>query len=372
VPGRAPGPRNSGPRDASAAGPRPPRGGAGGSAPRPRGEILDGGPRRPAGSGAGRTGGLSGSRPGALRRWLGGISLLVAVLVLAGATLIGVILTLIAGKEPGLLLGVFIIIGSLAAVLGVRRGAIYLLFPLPALAFFIGGVLTGLVHDSQLTSSTTGLAASFPQWLAGVFFPMVVATILVLLIGGGRWLFGSQLVTGRAVLTGGAGPAPGSARPGTRARRPAPSETWAADDPFAGRSPGTGPSPRPGTGPTPRPGTGPTPRPGTGPTPRPGTGPTPRPGTGPTPRPGNDGTRGARPSREQRTDRDPWGDPRLPGQGQPPTGPRPRPAGPGSQPQPRERSPRPQPGPSYNPAPNAPPRPPRPSRPQPPEGWNPR
>jgi len=392
--GRTPSPRSSGPRDTGPASPRPPRSAGGANVrPRPDGEILDEDRRLPAGGGASRGGGLSSMRSGDLRRWLGGLSLLVAVLVLAGATLVGVILTLIAGEEPGALLGVFVILGSVAAVLGVRRHVIYLLFPLPALAFFIGAVLTGLVHDSQLTSSTAGLGAVFAQWLAGIFFPMVVATILVLLIGGGRWVFGSQLVTGHAVLAGGPGAAPGGTRTGPAARRPARSETWAADDPFAGRAPGTGPvprsgtgpaprpdtgpTPRPGTGPTPRPGTGPVPRPATGPTPRQGTGPVPRPATGPTPRPGNagrpgpDGARPARPPRDQRADRDPWGDPRLPGQGQPPAGPRSRPAGPASQPQPRDRSPRPQPGPSFKPAAKPPPAsPPRPPRRPPPEGWN--
>jgi hypothetical protein len=291
-----------------------------------------------------------------MMRWLGGVSVLVALLVVAGASVIGVILTLIAGQEPGVLLGVFVILGSLAATLGIRRTAVYLLFPLPALALFLGALATGVVHDSQLASTTAGLGAGSLQWFAGIFFPMLVGTVLVLLVGGGRWLFGSQLVTGRAPLPSLA-PAPGTARSAPGARRPAASGSWAAEDPFAERNPGTGPTPRQGTGPTPRPGTGPTPRPGTGPTPRPGTGPTPRQGTG--------ATRPPRPARDPRTDRDPWGDPRLPADRQPPTGP--RPAGPASQPQPRDRSPRPQPGPSYNPAP---PRPPRPSRPQPPEGWN--
>jgi hypothetical protein len=297
-----------------------------------------------------------------MTRWLGGMSVLVALLVVAGASVIGVILTLIAGQEPGVLLGVFVIIGSLAATLGIRRPAVYLVFPLPALALFLGALMAGVVHDSQLASTTAGLGAGSLQWFAGIFFPMLVGTVLVLLVGGGRWLFGSQLVTGRAPLPAGLAAAPGNARPGNArtapgARRPAASGSWTAEDPFADGNPGTGPMPRPGTGPTPRQGTGPTPRQGTGPAPRSGTGATPRPGTGT--------NRAPRPARDPRTDRDPWGDPRLPADRQPPTGP--RPAGPASQPQPRDRSPRPQPGPSYNPAP---PRPPRPSRPQPPEGWN--
>jgi len=330
------------------------------------------------------------------------MSTLVATLVVAGATLIGIVLTVLARSEPGYLLGFFVIIGSLAAALGVRRGAVHLFFPVPALAFFVGAVAAGLVYDRHIALSKAGLAATFPQWVAGIFWPAVVATILVLLVGGGRWLLKRPLVMGRSPLP--AGPqVPRDARISQGFRGPDP---WAKDDddsfgddppprsrtgptPRQGTGPtprqatgptprqatgptprqATGPTPRQGTGPTPRQGTGPSPRQGTGPTPRQGTGPTPQQGTGPTPRQGNgpsrggaNGSRPGRPSRDPRIDRDPWGDPRLPPDRSQPTGPRPQVNGrPASQPRP----PRPGqtgPGPSFSPAP-------APPRHQPPDGW---
>jgi hypothetical protein len=287
-----------------------------------------------------------------------------AVLALVACALLGIIFTLVAGQEPGGLLGFFIIVGTIAAALGIQRGKVYLLFPAPALAFFVAAIVTGKVHDAKLGSSTAGLGAGFTQWVAGIFFPAVVATVIVLLVGGGRWLLGRQLVTGQSPLYAGP-PAPGQARPGSRDRRAV--DTWAEDDPFdTPRSPRTGPTPRQGTGPTPGQGTGPTPRPGTGPTPRPGTGPTPRQGNGPR-QGGSNGARPPRPPRPQGADRDPWGDPRLPGdRSQPPTGPRPRANGQGRPaPQPRDRNPRP----TWNPNPNSNPGPKRPSRPKPPDGW---
>ena len=166
------------------------------------------------------------------------MSVLVAMLIVAGATVLGVIFTLMAGQDPGVVLGVFVIIGSLAATLGIRRRAVYLLFPLPALALFLGALLAGVVHDSQLASSTAGWAGSL-QWFAGIFFPMVVGTVLVLLAGGGRWLFGSQLVTGR-------GPLPAGWR--QRRARPAPHRAPAAPrrairGPPRTRSPSATPAP---------------------------------------------------------------------------------------------------------------------------------
>ena len=418
TPSRASGARNSGP-----AGQRAPRDGQGPRVPgangydrrgladdfdgrsRSSGEIFTSDRGRPGGP----PDGLDSLRSGALLRWLGTMSTLTAALVLIGATVVGVAVTVIARKEPGNLLGFFIIVGSLAAVLGVRRGAVHLFFPMPALAFFVAAVATGIVHDRQLASSTAGLGASFAQWVAGIFWPAVVATILVLLVGGGRWLLKRPLVTGGSPLSADRPVPPGNARTSQGFRRPV--DSWAADPAMDGGAPrsrtgptprqGTGPTPRqqtgptprqqtsptprPGTGPTPRQGTGPTPRPGTGPTPQQGTGPTPRPGTGPTPqqgtgptpqgtgptpRPGGgpwrgpaNGSRPGRAPRDPRTDRDPWGDPRLPPDRSQPTGPRPQADGrPASQPQPRAPRPgKPGPGPSFNPVP-------APPRRQPPDG----
>ena len=140
--------------------------------------------------------------------------------MLAAFALLGVIFTLLAGQEPGTLLGVFVIMGSIAAALGIRRGKVYLLFPAPALAFFVAAIVTGKVHDAKLGSSTAGLGAGFTQWVAGIFFPAVIATILVLLIGGGRWVLGRQLITGQSPLSGGGRPAQGRARPAPSARPP--------------------------------------------------------------------------------------------------------------------------------------------------------
>jgi hypothetical protein len=259
-----------------------------------------------------------------------------ALLVLIAGALVGVVFTLIAGQEPGGLLGFFVIVGAIAAALGIQRGKVYLLFPAPALAFFVAAIVTGKVHDAKLGSSTAGLGAGFTQWIAGIFFPAVVGTILVLLVGGGRWVLGRQLVTGQSLLSAGR-PAAGQARPAPRDRRPA-VDSWADDDPFDSAAP------RPAKA---------------GPAPRPD-----RPAW--MGRPASS-ARPARSPRDQGTDRDPWGDPRLPADRSQPTGPRPQTNGQGRvAPQPRDRPARP----AANPGSPRPQRPPRPPRPQPPDGWS--
>ena len=363
IPGRAPGAR-----DRSPAGQRAPRDDQGRRRPGASGydrrglpDDFDGRPRSsgeflvPGGvRSGGPPDGLDGPRSGGLLRWLGAMSMPRAVLVLAGATLIGIVLTVMAGTEPGNLLGGFIIAGLLVAVLGVRRGAVYLFFPVPALAFFVAAVAAGFVHDRKMVSSTAGLAAAFPQWVAGIFWPAVVATVLVLLAGGSRWLLKTPLVMSQSPLPAGSH-GPRDARNSQGSRRPDP---WADDQSDGDSAPRsrTGPAPRYDTGPTPRQDTGPTPRQGTGPTPQQGTGPTPQPGRGPWRGPAN-GARPGRPARDPRTDRDPWGDPRLPPDRSQPTGPRPQANG-----RPVPRPGQTGSGPSFSPAP-------APPRRQPPDGW---
>ena len=265
---------------------------------------------------------------GGLTRWIGRMSTRTAMLVLAAGALLGIIFTVLAGQEPGNLLGFFIIVGSLAAVLGIQRGKVHLLFPAPALAFFVTAVLAGKVHDAKLGSSTAATGVGFTQWIAGIFFPAVVATIFVLLIGGGRWLLGRQLITGQSMLTPGGPPpraprpaprqAPREPRPAPRPRRPARNEdpdrdSWADDNPFEGQSafqtqmmpaatddppsrqnrdqwgePRTGPRPNAqprDRAPRPGPGQGSGPRPSQGSGPRPSQGSAPLPSQGSAPRP---------------------------------------------------------------------------------------
>jgi uncharacterized membrane protein len=343
---------------------------------------------------------FDGLRPGGIARLLGKLPTWMALLLLAGGAALGVIVTLIAGQEPGDLLGVFVILGSIAAALAIKRGKVYLIFPAPALTFFVAAILAGKVHDAKLGSSTAGLASGFTQWTAGIFIPAVVATIIVLVIGGLRWMFDHQLITGRSPLSAGR-PLPGKARPAPGSRDSA-IDDWADDNPFADSAPRsgqTGPTPRqdrpswtgnqgsnrrtdrdpwgdprspadrkqptgrpnqstgprPNQGTSPRPNQGTSPRPNQGTSPRPNQGTSPRPNQGTSPRP-NQGTsprpnQGTAPRPNQGTS------PR-PNQG---TSPRPRPNG-----QPQPRTPRPSFNPSPNPAPA--PNPQRPRR-QPPEGW---
>lgn len=127
--------------------------------------------------GAPTVGQLWGTRPGRL-----------GVFAVIGATLLGLVITLLAGTEPGVILGVFLVLGTVAAALAIRPGAVYLIFPVPAPTYVVAAVIAGLVHDRGIDTSKTALALSFAQWIAGGFIAMTLATALAVLIAGYRWL----------------------------------------------------------------------------------------------------------------------------------------------------------------------------------------
>jgi hypothetical protein len=162
---------------------------------------------------------------------MGSLSILTTAYILVGATAIGAIGTLVTASEPGTFLSYLIIIGSVVAALGIRRRVLYLLIPLPALLFFLTAVLTGAVKDRAIDTTKTELGVSFLQWIANVFFAMCAATILVLVIGAGRWLLSKQLVSGQFTMSAGfrgrgdASPATSASAPRTDAD-PRPPRGW--------------------------------------------------------------------------------------------------------------------------------------------------
>lgn len=130
---------------------------------------------------------LWGTRPGRL-----------GVFVVIGATLLGMVITMLAGSEPGVILSVFLVVGTVAAALAVRPGAVYLIFPVPAPAYAVAAIIAGLVHDRGVDTSTTALALSAAQWIASGFIAMIVATGLAFVIAGYRWFREAHLPDGPA------------------------------------------------------------------------------------------------------------------------------------------------------------------------------
>ena len=95
---------------------------------------------------------------------------------------LGALLTGLTGGQPGTLLGVFLILGTLAAASVVRRGAVHLIIPVPALAYLVAATLAGIAAIPATDMSRTGLAVNALQWIAHGFLVMVIATAAAIAI----------------------------------------------------------------------------------------------------------------------------------------------------------------------------------------------
>ena len=92
------------------------------------------------------------------------------------AAVLGTGVTVAMHHDPGYLLGGAVIAGTFVAALAVRREAVYQLIPVPALAYLVGALTSGLIHEHSVESSRAGLAVSVTQWVAGGFVMMAAAT----------------------------------------------------------------------------------------------------------------------------------------------------------------------------------------------------
>ena len=101
--------------------------------------------------------------------------------------MIGAAATVAAGSQPGILLGGCLVAGTLAAALTVQARAVYLLIPVPALAYPVAAVAAGLAGGRAAGTSHTALAIGAAQWVADGFIAMAAATILAIGITAARW-----------------------------------------------------------------------------------------------------------------------------------------------------------------------------------------
>lgn len=126
--------------------------------------------------------------PGPVPHWWGSRPGRVGVLLVIGGTLAGLLGTVLAGSEPGFVLGAGLIVGTVAGAAAVRPRASYVIIPVPALAYVVAAVLAGFIHDHAVDTSRAALAVGLTQWIAGGFVIMIAATLLAMAIAAIRWL----------------------------------------------------------------------------------------------------------------------------------------------------------------------------------------
>jgi hypothetical protein len=108
--------------------------------------------------------------------------------IVAGAAVLGALLTIVTGSDPGFLLGLMVVVGTVGASFAVSARRAYLIIPAPALAYLVAAMLAGLIHDRAADSSRTLLAINAGRWIASGFLAMTAATALAVAIAVVRYL----------------------------------------------------------------------------------------------------------------------------------------------------------------------------------------
>jgi len=179
-------------------------------------------------------------------RWIAAWSTRRAVLILVAFALVSVIATIVVNRDPGFLIGLFLIIGSVIAALGSRR-AVHRLIPVPALTYLVTTTVVGAVHDRTNLSDTKEFATSFLTWIGSAFFALAWATGLVVVIAIVRGIIAWRRGANRPSPASSRGPRPADApRPAPASGRDAPGATsrsprapWhASQDPYGDQAPG--------------------------------------------------------------------------------------------------------------------------------------
>jgi hypothetical protein len=152
--------------------------------------ARDGTSRRAANGAGGSRGRGAGPRArgsdGRLSRiWQGSLSGGLGICVIVGSGVIGTIATIVTRAQPGSVLGLAVLAGTVAAALTVQPRTGRLIFPVPALSYLVGALASGVVYDRS--SNKTELAVGAAQWIANGFFVMVLATLLAIALTTVRW-----------------------------------------------------------------------------------------------------------------------------------------------------------------------------------------
>ena len=122
---------------------------------------------------------------GSLRGGLG-------VCIVISSAALGAIATSASGSEPGFLLGLLVVLGTVTAALAVRPRAGWMILPVPALSYLVAALASGIVAQLNSRLPMMQLAIMAAQWMAGGFFAMTSATVLAAALIAARWRLQSR------------------------------------------------------------------------------------------------------------------------------------------------------------------------------------
>jgi len=127
-----------------------------------------------------------GSRRGPGQRRWGSLPGGAGVSIVAASAALGAVITIAHRAQPGRVLGVCIVAGTVIAALAVRPRAGRLIFPVPVLSYLIAALIAGIAYNRS--TSKTELVIGSAQWIANGFLLMALATGLAIVLVTVRWL----------------------------------------------------------------------------------------------------------------------------------------------------------------------------------------
>jgi hypothetical protein len=164
--------------------------------------------------------------------WLGTLPGIAGIGIVAGSALLGAIVTVVERQDPGAVLGVLLVLGTIVAALAVKTRSARLIIPTPVFCYVPAAVIAGAINDRSTDTSKIDLVIHGGTWISSGFTAMTLATILAILITGVR-LFLDYRYRRNRPLTGAAG---------AKSRRPAPRDLYDSepDDDLRSRPVGGG------------------------------------------------------------------------------------------------------------------------------------
>jgi len=158
------------------------------------------------------------------------------VAIVAGSAFLGALITIAERRDPGAVLGVLVVLGTVVAGFAVRPRSVHTIIPAPTLFYVVAASVAGAINDRATDTSKIGLILHGGTWIASGFTAMSIATVLAIALTAIRYFLDYRSRPAK----------PRSARRSGRARRP----TDSPDRNVTTRLPqGTAPTPTPGKGP---------------------------------------------------------------------------------------------------------------------------
>lgn len=116
----------------------------------------------------------------------GALPAVLGVCMVIGGAALGALVSAVTSSQPGLMLSAFVVVSTVCAVLAVRARSVYRIIPVPALAYLVASLMTGLAVNQNGTT-LTALAVGATQWVASGFVAMIIATVIAIVTTIVRW-----------------------------------------------------------------------------------------------------------------------------------------------------------------------------------------